>query len=79
QARVERLQADLVTALHSINTLIAQLSEAQAITTSVSAERDRLYKDYQRYLKVRQARVNPFSDSDIANSSQNNLAQDALV
>ncbi|MDU7373748.1 MAG: HlyD family secretion protein [Klebsiella michiganensis] len=30
QARVDRLQADLVTALHSINTLKAQLSEAQA-------------------------------------------------
>lgn len=29
QARVDRLQADLVTALHSINTLKAQLSEAQ--------------------------------------------------
>ncbi len=51
QARVDRLQADLVTALHSINTLKAQLSEAQANTTRVSAERDRLYKDYQRYLK----------------------------
>ncbi len=44
QARVDRLQADLVTALHSINTLKAQLSEAQANTTRVSAERDRLYK-----------------------------------
>ncbi len=65
QARVDRLQADLVTALHSINTLKAQLSEAQANTTRVSAERDRLYKDYQRYLKGSQARVNPFSESDI--------------
>jgi hypothetical protein len=35
-----------VTALHSINTLKAQLSEAQANTVRVSAERDRLYKDY---------------------------------
>ena len=31
QARVDRLQADLVTALHSINTLKAQLSEAQGL------------------------------------------------
>jgi multidrug resistance efflux pump len=36
QARVDRLQADLVTALHSINTLKAQLSEAQANTVRVS-------------------------------------------
>ena len=79
QALVDRLQADLVTALHSINTLKAQLSEAQANTTRVSAERDRLYKDYQRYLKGSQARVNPFSESDIDNARQNYLAQDALV
>ena len=79
QARVDRLRADLVTALHSINTLKAQLSEAQANTVRVSAERDRLYKDYQRYLKGSQARVNPFSESDIDNARQNYLAQDALV
>lgn len=79
QARVDRLQADLVTALHSINTLKAQLSEAQANTVRVSAERDRLYKDYQRYLKGSQARVNPFSESDIDNARQNYLAQNALV
>ena len=79
QARVDRLQADLVTALHSINTLKAQLSEAQANTVRVSAERDRLYKDYQRYLKGSQARVNPFSESDIDNARQNYLPQDALV
>ncbi len=60
RARVDRLQADLVTALHSINTLKAQLQEAQANTVRVSAERDRLYKDYQRYLKGSRARVNPF-------------------
>jgi multidrug resistance efflux pump len=79
QARVDRLQADLVTALHGINNLKAQLSEAQANTVRVSAERDRLYKDYQRYLKGSQARVNPFSESDIDNARQNYLAQDAMV
>lgn len=79
QARVDRLQADLVTATHSVQTLKAQLSEAQANTTRVSAERDRLYKDYQRYLKGSQARVNPFSESDIDNARQNYLAQDAMV
>ncbi len=58
QARVDRLQADLVTATHNIDNLKAQLSEAVANTTRVSAERDRLYKDYQRYLKGSQAKVN---------------------
>ena len=79
QARFDRLQADLVTAEHSVQTLKAQLAEAQANTTHVSAERDRLYKDYQRYLKGSQARVNPFSESDIDNARQNYLAQDAMV
>lgn len=79
QARVDRLQADLVTATHNIDNLKAQLAEAVANTTRVSAERDRLYKDYQRYLKGSQAKVNPFSESDIDNARQNYLAQDALV
>ena len=59
QARVDRLQADLMTATHNIKTLRAQLTEAQANTTQVSAERDRLFKNYQRYLKGSQALMNP--------------------
>ena len=79
QARVDRLQADLVTAVHNTQVLNGQLDEALANTTRVSAERDRLYKDYQRYLQGSKARVNPFSESDIDNARQNYLAQDALV
>ncbi len=78
QARVDRLQADLMTATHNIKTLRAQLTEAQANTTQVSAERDRLFKNYQRYLKGSQAAVNPFSERDIDDARQNFLAQDAL-
>ena len=72
-------RADTVTATHNIDNLKAQLSEAVANTTRVSAERDRLYKDYQRYLKGSRAKVNPFSESDIDNARQNYLAQDAMV
>ena len=36
QARVDRLQADLVTALHSINTLKAQLSGSAGATPRAS-------------------------------------------
>ncbi|MBP1018943.1 HlyD family secretion protein [Serratia fonticola] len=79
QARVDRLQADLMTAIHSIQVLQGQLDEAVAHTSGVIAERDRLYKDYQRYLRGSRARVNPFSESDIDNARQNFLAQDALV
>jgi multidrug resistance efflux pump len=79
QARVDRLQADLMTAVHSIQVLQGQLDEAVAHTSGVIAERDRLYKDYQRYVKGSQAKVNPFSESDIDNARQNFLAQDALV
>lgn len=79
QARVDRLNADLVTAIHNIHVLNAQLAGAQANTMRVSAERDRLYKDYQRYVRGSRARVNPFSESDIDNARQNYLAQDAMV
>jgi multidrug resistance efflux pump len=79
QARVDRLEADLVTAVHNVEAMDGQLNEAIANTQRVSAERDRLYKDYQRYLKGSQARVNPFSESDIDNARQNYLAQDAMV
>ena len=79
QTRVNRLKADLTTAISSIRTLKGQLDEAIANTSRVSAERDRLYKDYQRYLRGSRARVNPFSESDIDNARQNYLAQDAMV
>jgi multidrug resistance efflux pump len=79
QARVDRLQADLMTAIHGTQVLQGQLDEAVAHTSGVIAERDRLYKDYQRYIKGSQAKVNPFSESDIDNARQNFLAQDALV
>lgn len=79
QTRVDRLQADLTTEIHSTESLKSQLDAAVANTTRVSAERDRLLKDYQRYLQGSKARVNPFSESDIDNARQNYLAQDALV
>ncbi|WP_145516646.1 HlyD family secretion protein [Yersinia aleksiciae] len=79
QARVDRLQADLMTAIHNTQVLKGQLDEAIANTSGVTAERDRLNKDYQRYLIGSRAKVNPFSDSDIDHARQNYLAQDALV
>ncbi|VTR23224.1 Inner membrane protein yibH [Serratia fonticola] len=41
QARVDRLQADLMTAIHSIQVLQGQLDEAVAHTSGIIAERDR--------------------------------------
>lgn len=79
KVRVERLQADLSTAINNIEAMKGQLSEAVAYTTHVSAERDRLFLDYQRYLKGSKAKVNPFSERDIDNARQVFLAQDALV
>lgn len=65
RARVNRLQADLVTAINNTQALKGLLDEASANTSRVSAERDRLHKDYQRYVRGSQAKVNPFSESDI--------------
>ncbi|MEG1422380.1 MAG: HlyD family secretion protein [Citrobacter sp.] len=79
QARVERLEADLVTAIHNADALQSQLDEAIANTSTVTAQRDRVYKDYQRYLQGSKAKVNPFSESDIDHARQSYLAQDAAV
>lgn len=79
QARVSRLEADLVTAISNTESMKGELTASIANTQRVSAERDRLYKDYQRYLQGSKARVNPFSESDIDNARQNYLAQDAMV
>lgn len=79
QARLDRIQADLITAIHNTQALKGQLDEAIANTSHVSAERDRLFEDYQRYLRGSKARVNPFSAQDIDNARHNFLAQDALV
>lgn len=79
QARVSRLEADLVTAISNTESMKGELTASIANSQRVSAERDRLYKDYQRYLQGSKARVNPFSESDIDNARQNYLAQDAMV
>lgn len=79
RARVDRLHADLTTAIHNTQVLRGQLEEAVANTSHVTAERDRLFKNYQRYLTGSKARVNPFSERDIDDARQNFLAQDALV
>lgn len=79
QARVDRLQADLVSAIHNTQAMKGQLDEAIANTSNATADRDRLFTDYQRYLRGSKAKVNPFSERDIDTARQNFLAQDALV
>ncbi|HGL4620247.1 TPA: HlyD family secretion protein [Citrobacter koseri] len=79
QARVKKLEAELVTAIHEEKMLNSSLQEAKANTAHVTAERDRRYKEYSRYLQASQANVNPFSESTLDNARQNYLAQDAMV
>ncbi|MGE9665524.1 hypothetical protein ACQPWO_33600, partial [Escherichia coli] len=64
QARVDRLKADIVTAQHKEQALVAQLDEMIANTQRAKATRDKLAKDYQRYAQGSQAKVNPFSERD---------------
>lgn len=78
-ARLKKLQADLVTAENATRVLESQLQEAQAITEQASAERDKFFRDYQRYLKGSQAKVNPFSERDIDTARQQYLAQEAVL
>lgn len=79
EARLRKLQADLVTAENATNVLESQLQEAVAITEQVTAERDKFFKDYQRYLRGSQAKVNPFSERDIDTARQQYLAQEAVL
>lgn len=78
-ARLKKLQADLVTAENATKVLESQLQEAVAITDQATAERDRFFKDYQRYLRGSQAKVNPFSERDIDTARQQYLAQEAVL
>lgn len=79
QARVDRLKADIVTAQHKEQALVAQLDEMKANTQRAKATRDKLAKDYQRYAQGSQAKENPFSERDIDAARQNYLAQEASV
>ena len=79
EARVKQIEAELETMKGNIRALRAQLTEYEAVTANETAERDRLYKNYQRYLKGSLAKVNPFSENDIDNARQNYLSQNAKV
>ncbi|HBA2733803.1 TPA: HlyD family secretion protein [Escherichia coli] len=57
QARVDRLQADLMTATHNIKTLRAQLTEAQANTTQVSAEQAQIQSQLDSMVNGEQSQI----------------------
>lgn len=79
QARVDRLQADIVTAQYKQHALGAELDEMVANTQQAKATRDKFAKEYQRYAQGSRAKVNPFSERDIDVARQNYLAQEASV
>ncbi|WP_312310597.1 HlyD family secretion protein [Atlantibacter sp.] len=79
ETRLKKLQADLVTAEYATKVLASQFQEALAITEQASAERDKFFKDYQRYLTGSSAKVNPFSERDIDTARQQYLSQEAVV
>lgn len=79
ETRLKKLQADLVTAEYATKVLASQFQEALAITEQASAERDKFFKDYQRYLTGSRAKVNPFSERDIDTARQQYLSQEAVV
>ncbi|STE82641.1 HlyD-family secretion protein [Escherichia coli] len=71
--------ADIVTAEHKQRALGAELDEMAANTQQAKATRDKFAKEYQRYARGSQAKVNPFSERDIDVARQNYLAQEASV
>ncbi|MGL5759271.1 HlyD family secretion protein [Plesiomonas sp.] len=79
QARVERLQADLVTMQQQITSLNASARDAEANISRAQAERDKALRDSQRYTGGGKKAVSPFSEQEITNARQNYLAQEAAL
>lgn len=55
--------ADIVTAEHKQRALGAELDEMAANTQQAKATRDKFAKEYQRYARGSQAKVNPFQNA----------------
>ncbi len=52
------------------------MDDMAASTEQAKATRDKFAKEYQRYARGSQAKVNPFSERDIDVARQNYLAQE---
>lgn len=68
KSRVQKLEADLVTAEYSSESLKAELMEAQSNTANLEAERDKLEKDYQRYVKGRPKLIRSQKENQIVHA-----------
>ncbi|MGL4931241.1 MAG: HlyD family secretion protein, partial [Plesiomonas sp.] len=79
QARVERLQADLVTVKQQVSSLQASVREANANVSRAQADRDKALRDSERYSGGGKKAVSPFSEQEITNARQNYLAQEAVL
>ncbi len=79
QARVDRLQADLITATQAVAAQRDQLDASKAQVAQARAERDRAMKDLARYQKASNKTVNPFTEQDATNAKQAYLAQEARL
>lgn len=79
QARVDRLQADLITATQAVVAQRDQLDASKAQVAQARAERDRAMKDLARYQKASNKTVNPFTEQEATNAKQAYLAQEARL
>lgn len=79
QARVDRLQADLITATQAVAAQRDQLDASKAQVAQARAERDRAMKDLARYQKASNKTVNPFTEQEATNAKQAYLAQEARL
>lgn len=78
-ARVKRLEADLVTAEQQVAALKANVREADANVQRVQSDRDKAYRDSQRYASGGKKNVSPFSEQEITNTRLNYLSQEAAL
>lgn len=79
KAKLEKLEADIVTEKHDVMALEEKRNSACLQFEQAKAERDKYYKNYQRYQQGSRAKVNPFTANDIDTARQDYLAQDAAM
>ncbi|EJB8472925.1 HlyD family secretion protein [Citrobacter freundii] len=79
KAKLEKLEADIVTEKHDVMALEEKRNSARLQFEQAKAERDKYYKNYQRYQQGSRAKVNPFTANDIDTARQDYLAQDAAM
>lgn len=79
KARLDRLNADLVSTLESATGFEAELAAAIGEVGRATAERDKAKRDYARYADASKMKTSPFTEQEVTNARQALLAAEAQL